>query len=161
MKTKLSINAICVLALSAVSLGLVPSAASAYTGGGYANQSQNVYATQLPPHLKALNLSQEQKEKLQSVQLAHQQVLNTSLDQMRINKAAERDLVESPSFDEKKAEKLAAEDAKIMEANTLATLRFRHEIYQILTPEQRVKFKELKTEHHKSRQAQMAPRSAQ
>lgn len=161
MKSKLSINAICLLAASAFALGLAPSSAAAHSGPCYPSGSQHMHGDQLPPHIKALNLSQDQKEKLQAIQAAHKEVLNQSREQMRANKAAERELVESPNFDEKKAESLAAQDAKIMETNALATLRFRHEIYQILTPEQRAKFNQMNIERHKSRQPQPGSRSSQ
>ena len=151
--SKISATSIRFLAASAIALGLVPVVAHAQTAGNPPNVSRPAHmgTSGLPPHMNALNLSQEQKEKLQAIEAAHQEAMTKNFGQMRTNKNEERALVEAPTFDERKAEKLAAQDVKIMEANILATLRFRHEVYQILTPEQRTKFNDMRAQHMKNR----------
>ena len=138
--TKLSTPAIRFLIASAIAFGLVPVNAQAQNMMDCGQQHQRYAGIGIPPHFKALNLNQEQQEKLRAIQAAHQEVMRKNMELLHSNKAAERELVEAPSFDEQKAEKLAMQDAKIMGDNNLTTLRFRHEIYQILTPEQRTKF---------------------
>lgn len=137
---KFSTPAFRFLAASAIAFGLVPVTAQAQSMMDCGQHQPHYAGTGIPPHFKALNLSQEQQEKLRAIQATHQEIMRKNMEQIHSNKAAERELVEAPSFDEQKAEKLAMQDARIMGDNNLATLRFRHEIYQILTPEQRTKF---------------------
>ena len=139
------------LAASAIALGLVPLAAQAHDRGDCAQQVQRDASSKLPAHFKALNLTQDQQEKLQAIEASHLELMRTNMTLLRANRAAERALVEAPGFDEQTARKLAAQDAKIMEENNLATLRFRHEIYQLLTPEQRAKFDAMRKERMDSK----------
>ena len=150
--SKVSTPAIRFLAASAIALGLVPMTAQARDKVDCAAYAQYDASQQMPGHFKALNLSPDQQEKIRAIEAAHQEVMHKNMTLMRANSAAERALVEAPSFDEAKAEKLAASNAKIMENNNLTTLRFRHEIYQILTPEQRAKFDTMRKQRQDSRQ---------
>lgn len=149
---RISIPAIRFLAASAIALGLVPFAAQAHDTAGCAPHYQHGMSERMPSHFKALNLSADQQEKIRAIEAAHQETMRKNMELIRANKAAERQLIESPSFDEAKAQQLAAKSAKIMEDNNLATLRFRHEIYQILTPEQRAKFDAMRQQHQENRQ---------
>lgn len=155
--SKISTVALRFLAASTIALGLVP-VTYAYDGAACAPYFQKDGAQNLPPHFKALNLTQDQQEKVQAISAAHQELMHKNMEQLRSNRQAEKDLVQASSFDEYKAQKLAAQDAKVMEANNLATLRFRHELYQILTPEQRTKFEAMRNQRHdmmqKTRKAQ-------
>ncbi len=150
--SKFSTPAIRFLVASAIALGLAPIAAQAHDR---MDCGQTPYhhemSDRIPAHFKALDLTQDQQEKLQSIQATHQELMRKNMERLRANKASERALIEASSFDERKAEKLAAQDAKIMGENNLATLRFRHEIYQILTPEQRAKFEEMRKQHPPTR----------
>lgn len=137
---KFSVQAIRVLAASAIALGLAPVTAEARDFTDCSAPYQQDGAGRIPAHLQSLNLSADQREKLHAIESAHREVMRKNLALLKTNQANARSLVEATSFDEKKAEKLAADSAKIMEENNLATLRFRHEVYQILTPEQRAKF---------------------
>lgn len=149
--SKFSSPAIRFLAASAIALGLVPLSAQAYDRADCAQYGQRDMSQKIPAHFKALNLSQDQQEKLQAIEATHLELMRKNMDTLRTNKAAERELVEMPNFDEQKARAFAARDAKIMEENNLATLRFRHEIYQILTPEQRAKFDAMRKERMNNR----------
>ena len=149
--TRISTPAIRFLAASAIALGLVPFTAQARDATGCAPQYQYGMSERMPGHFKALNLSADQQEKIRAIETAHQQTMRKNMELMRANKTAERELVEAPSFDEAKAQRLATKNAKIMEDNNLTTLRFRHEIYQILTPEQRAKFDTMRQQRQESR----------
>ncbi len=137
---KFSTQAIRVLTASAIAFGLAPVAAEARGFDDCAAQYQQEGADRIPSHLKSLNLSKDQQEKLRAIESAHREMMRKNMALLKTNHAEESKLVEASSFDEKKAEKLAADSARIMEENNLATLRFRHQIYQILTPEQRAQF---------------------
>lgn len=137
---KFSAQTIRVLAASAIALGLVPLTAQADDRANCAPYRHYDASQQMPAHIKALNLTPEQQEKVRAIETAHREIMRKNMELLSANKAAERRLIEAPNFDEQKAQKLATQDARIMGDNNLATLRFRHEIYQILTPEQRAKF---------------------
>ena len=137
---KFSAQTIRVLAASAVALGLVPLAAQADDRANCASYHHYDASQPMPAHIKALNLTPEQQEKVRAIETAHREFMRKNMELLSANQAAERALIEAPNFDEQKAQKLATQDARIMGDNNLATLRFRHEIYQILTPEQRAKF---------------------
>lgn len=138
-RCKFSAQAIRVLAASAIALGLVPLTAQADDRGNCVPYHRDA-SQQMPAHMKALNLTPEQQEKVRAIETAHREIMRKNMELLNANKAAERRLIEAPNFDEQKAQKLATQDAKIMGDSNLATLRFRHEIYQILTPEQRAMF---------------------
>lgn len=150
--SKVSTPAIRFLAASAIALGLVPVTAHAYDKTGCPAYAQYDASERMPNHFKALNLSPDQQEKIRAIEANHREIMQKNMTLMRANRTAERELVEAPNFDEAKAEKLAASNAKIMENNNLTTLRFRHEIYQILTPEQRAKFDTMRKQRQDSRQ---------
>jgi protein CpxP len=145
--SKISTVALRFLAASTIALGLVP-LTYAHEGMECAPHFQKDGAQNVPPHFKALNLTQDQQEKLRAISAAHQEVMQKNMELMRANRQAEKEVVQASSFDEYKAQKLAAQDARVMEANNLATLRFRHELYQILTPEQRTKFDAMRNQRH-------------
>ena len=144
---KISTVALRFLAASTIALGLLP-AAYAYDGVECGSHYQMSSGQKMPPFYKELNLSQDQQEKFRAISAAHQEVMHKNMETLRANRQAEKEVVQANSFDEYKAQKLAAQDAKVMEANNLATLRFRHELYQILTPEQRIKFETLRNQRH-------------
>ena len=150
--SKVSTPAIRFLAASAIALGLVPVAAHAYDKTGCPAYAQYDASERMPNHFKALNHSPDQQEKIRAIEANHREIMQKNMTLMRANRTAERELVEAANFDEAKAEKLAASNAKIMENNNLTTLRFRHEIYQILTPEQRAKFDTMRKQRQDSRQ---------
>ena len=145
--SKISTVALRFLAASTIALGLIP-ATYAHEGAECAPLFQKNYAQKMPAFYKELNLTQEQQEKLRAISVAHQDVLHKNMEVLQSNREAEREVVQASGFDEYKAQKLAAQDAKVMEANNLATLRFRHELYQILTPEQRTKFEALHNQRY-------------
>lgn len=155
--SRISTIALRFLAASTIALGLM-SVTYAYDGGECTPYYQKDSAQRMPPFYKELNLSQDQQEKLRAISAAHQEVMHKNMEALRSTRQAEKEVVQANSFDEYKAQKLAAQDAKVMEANNLATLRFRHELYQILTPEQRTKFEAMRNQHHDMMQkARKAP----
>lgn len=149
--SKISAVALRFLAASAIALGLLPGAYAHY-GTECAAHYQKDSVQKMPAYYKDLNLTKDQQEKFRAISAAHQEVMHKNMELLRSNRQAEKDIVQADSFDEYKAQKLAAQDAKVMAANNLATLRFRHELYQILTPEQRIRFEEM---HHSQRHDMM------
>jgi len=145
------------LAISALMLGLIPFAHAGEDNVACTPHNQYHSAQKIPAHYKALNLNTVQQEKLRAISAAHQEVLHKNMQLMRANRLAEQKLVESPDFDEVRAQQLAAQDAKIMGDNNLATLRFRHEVYQVLTPEQRMKFDGMRSQNQESRSKARLP----
>lgn len=155
--SKISTVALRFLAASTIALGLVP-VTYAHDGAECPAYYQKDSAQKMPAYYKDLNLTQDQQEKLRAISAAHQEVMHKNMELLRSNRQAEKEVVQASSFDEYKAQKLAAQDAKVMEANNLATLRFRHELYQILSPEQRTKFEAMHNQRHDMMQkARKAP----
>lgn len=156
--SKLSTSLIRFMATSTIALGLLPNIAHAGDRAPVNCDSSMQYGSSqgIPPHYKALGLSPEQQEKMRAISAAHQEVMQKNLRLMSDNQQAERALVEAPVFDENKAQHLVDSDAKIMRESNLATLQFRHQIYQILTPEQREKFNKMRAQHPEMRQRMRA-----
>ena len=148
--SKISTVALRFLAASTIALGLVP-ATYAHDGTECTSYFQKDGVQKMPPSFKELNLTQDQQEKVRAISAAHQEVMHQNIQRLHDNKDAEVALIESPSFDEAKAQRLVDAESKIMAENHLATLRFRHEIYQILTPEQRTKLEASRNQRHEAR----------
>lgn len=139
------------IAVSTIALGLLPVSAQAAEPAMCDHYTYHAGSQAIPAHYKALGLSADQQEKLRAIAAAHQEVMTNNLQRLRDNKKMESALIESADFDESKAQRLVDTEAKIMAENHLATLRFRHEIYQILTPEQRAKLETSRRHRHEAR----------
>ena len=150
--SRLSSPVIRFMAVSTIALGLLPASAQAAEPSGYCDHyAYHAGSQAIPAHYKALGLSADQQEKFRAIAAAHQEVMSKNSQRLRDNKKLENALIESPNFDEAKAQRLVDTEAKIMAENQLATLRFRHEIYQILTPEQRTKLEASRNQRHEAR----------
>lgn len=149
--SKISSTVIRFIAVSTIALGLLPVSVQAAETTICDQYTYHAGSPGIPAHFTALGLSSDQQEKLRAIAAAHQEVINKNLQWLRDNRKTVNALIESPSFDEAKAQHLVDTEAKIMAENHLATLRFRHEIYQILTPEQRTKLDNSRTQRHEAR----------
>lgn len=95
--------------------------------------------------ISQLDLTQEQKQDVKTImQQAKGNVDRQSRQALRAEHQAERlALLNSETFDEQKAREMIASHQQQMSEKQLAMLKTQHQVYQILTPEQRVKFAEL------------------
>lgn len=147
----LSLSVIRFITVSTIALGLLPISAQAAQPAMCDPYTYHAGSQTIPAHYKALGLSADQQEKLRAIAAAHQEVMHQNIQRLHDNKKSEVALIESPSFDEAKAQRLVDAESKIMAENHLATLRFRHEIYQILTPEQRTRLETARSHRHEAR----------
>lgn len=101
----------------------------------------------IPPHLAALNLSDEQQDKI--FQLMHAQMPKArQVDKSRHQFMEElHKLSIAVNYDEVKAEKVADQLTKIEKEAVLNRTITHHQVYQILTPEQRKQLDEIKLRH--------------
>lgn len=102
----------------------------------------------LPPHLRALQLSDKQKDEIFA--LMHNQVPTfREQHKERVKLMAElRATSQADQFDDAKAQQLADKLASLDRERTLNHARNGAKIYAILTPEQRAKAREFKWERH-------------
>jgi periplasmic protein CpxP/Spy len=111
-----------------------------------------------PPFLAGLKLTDEQQDKVFAIVYAAAPALREQAKALRKAHEALHDINESPQYDENKVKGLAESAAKADSQLTVLRVRTEHEIYALLTPEQR---KQLEERHHEreSRDHDGPPRS--
>jgi protein CpxP len=98
----------------------------------------------LPPHLLGLNLRQAQRDRIFAVLQAQAPAMRAKSREARQARAELHEMAMSAEYDEVMANRLAAVQAKALTELALLRSRADHEILQVLTPEQRKEFDELK-----------------
>lgn len=111
-------------------------------------QHQGFHKSGLPHHLKALDLSDKQKDEIFA--LIHNQVpAMREQHKERVKLMAElRATTQADQYDDAKAQKIAERLASLDKEKTLTRARNGAKIYALLTPEQRAKAREFKWERH-------------
>jgi protein CpxP len=111
-----------------------------------------------PPFLAGLKLTDDQQDKVFAIVYAAAPAMREQAKALRKAHEALRDINESPQYDENKVKGLAESAAKADSQLTVLRVRTEHEIYALLTPEQR---KQLEERHHEreSRDHDGPPRS--
>lgn len=102
--------------------------------------------------LHNLDLTDAQKAQVKSLveaSKAAKKENRPSEEEMKAKKAEVYALITASKFDEAKAQQLVAVEATKREAGVVDMLKLQNEVYQILTPEQKVKFKENFDKPHK------------
>jgi len=99
---------------------------------------------------KKLDLSDAQKEQMRAIMTAHKEANKES---KAAYKADMKALMDAPVFDEEQAQTLIAEREAQRADQQLSMLKMKHEMYQVLTEEQKVKYdqREAKKMERKSR----------
>lgn len=123
-------------------------------GGQHGQQNQGFHKSGLPPHLKALDLSDKQKDEIFA--LMHNQAPTfREQHKERMKLVAElRATSQADQYDDAKAQQIADRLAALDKEKTLARARTGAKIYALLTPEQRTKAREFKWERHGSNHEQ-------
>ena len=86
-----------------------------------------------------LDLTDQQKEEMQAIISAHKEA---TTELREAHKTEMKALLENPVFDEEKAAELVAKRDEQRAAKQLSMLEIKHEMYQLLTDEQKVKYDE-------------------
>ena len=96
--------------------------------------------------LKQLDLTEAQQAQVKQIMEKQKADMKTAMRDRRAHREEMKSIVEQDTFDAAKAERLIAQQQHEERATKLAMLRTQHEIYKILTPEQREKAKVIRTE---------------
>ncbi len=97
-----------------------------------------------PRHLKALNLTQDQQDKIFAIVHEQAPAKYTQHKQQRETLEALRTLAQADKFDDAKAQQLADQLGKLEKEKVLSRLKTEAKINAVLTPEQRAKAREFK-----------------
>lgn len=107
----------------------------------------NMINRSLPPYLKNLNLTKEQKGKIESLVKNEVQVMRDKIKLMRKARLDIRHISMSTQYEESKVKSLSESSAKEMAEMTELHARTDNQIYQLLTPEQRKQMEEQRAQY--------------
>jgi len=99
-----------------------------------------------PPFLAGLKLTDEQQDKVFAIVYAAAPAMHEQAKALRKAHEALRDINQSPQYDENRVKGLADSAAKADSQLTVLRFRTEHEIYALLTPEQRKQLEERRHE---------------
>jgi periplasmic protein CpxP/Spy len=111
-----------------------------------------------PPFLAGLELSDAQQDKVFAILHAAAPAIREQAKALRRSHEALRDMATSLQYDEPHARALADESAKAESQLSLLRTRAGHEIYALLTPEQRAQISDRKGDRQPWRGGPPAPR---
>lgn len=109
---------------------------------------------------KALNLTDDQKTQMKTIMQKEHASMKPLMSQMRQTHEALRQY-EQGTFDEAKVRALATQQAQAHVEMTVAQTRIHNEMFQVLTPEQQTKMKEMQASHEARMQERMQQRMHQ
>ncbi|PPD52645.1 MAG: hypothetical protein CTY10_09255 [Methylotenera sp.] len=140
------------LAISALAIALPFSALSHAESGKHCNHHDNKGGhgykhggqAGMPHHFKALNLTQDQQDKVFAIMHEQAPAKYAQHKQQRETMEALRTLAQADTFDEAKAQQLTDQLGKLEKEKALNRLKTEARIAALLTPEQRVKMREFK-----------------
>lgn len=95
-----------------------------------------------PPFLAGLHLTDEQQDKVFAIVYAAEPAIHEQTKALRKSHEALQDLNEADQFDESKAKNLAEAAAKAESQLTVLRLRTEHQIFALLTPDQKKQLEE-------------------
>lgn len=101
----------------------------------------------LPPFLAGLHLTDDQQDKVFAIVYAAAPAIREQAKALRKAHEALRDLNKSDQYDESKVKALAEAAAKAESQMTVLRMRSEHEIFGVLTPEQKKQLEERRHEH--------------
>ncbi|QLQ24017.1 MAG: Spy/CpxP family protein refolding chaperone [Dechloromonas sp.] len=140
------------LAAAGIALAL-PLTAAAFPGphGGHhgcgdfaAHGGPGMGGGMMPLHLRGLNLSEPQRDKIFEIMHTQAPAMRDKAKAWRKAHDELRALAAVPDFSDAKARSLADAAAKAMAEMTLARARAEHQVFAVLTPEQRKQLAEMK-----------------
>ncbi|WP_265946840.1 Spy/CpxP family protein refolding chaperone [Dechloromonas sp. A34] len=112
------------------------------TQGGSGHQAMG--GNMMPRHLRALNLTEPQQDKVFEIMHAQAPVMRDKAKVLRKAEGDLRALTAAPDYSEAKARGLADEAAKAMAEMSLARAKGDRQVFEVLTPEQRKQLAEMK-----------------
>ena len=103
---------------------------------------------------KSLNLTDDQKAQMKTIMEKNHTTLKPLMQQSHQIEQQLRQYVEGP-YDETKVRTLATQKAQIEVELTVAHTRVHNQVYQLLTPDQQAKVKEMEAKHEARMQKHM------
>ena len=103
---------------------------------------------------KALNLTDEQKAQMKTIMQKEHPAMKPLFQQQRQIDQQLRQYVQGP-YDEAKVRALATQKAQVQIELTVAETRVHNQMYQLLTPDQQSKMKEMEANHETRMQKHM------
>ena len=103
---------------------------------------------------KALNLTDEQKAQMKTIMQKEHPAMKPLFQQQRTIDQQLRQYVQGP-YDEAKVRALATQKAQVQIELTVAETRVHNQMYQLLTPDQQSKMKEMEANHETRMQKHM------
>ncbi len=103
---------------------------------------------------KALNLTDDQKTQMKAIMQKEHPAMKPLMQQQHQIDLLLRQYVEGP-FDAAKVQALATQKSQIQAQLTVAETRVHNQMYQLLTPDQQTKLKELESNHEARMQKHM------
>jgi Spy/CpxP family protein refolding chaperone len=107
--------------------------------------------------LRGLNLTEEQRDKIFDIRHAQEPAGRAKLKELREARSNLEALTHAPTYDEAKVRALTDKSATVMAELARMHARTEHQIYQILTPEQRKQFEERKAQREEMGPGMMRP----
>jgi Spy/CpxP family protein refolding chaperone len=114
----------------------------------------------MPPHLRGLNLTEAQQDKVFEIMHAQAPVMREKAKALCKAETDLQALTSAPDYSEAKARSLADEAAKAMSEMTLARAKADRQVFEVLTPEQRKQLAEAKPTERGQRGRGDGPRGA-
>ena len=147
------------LAISALAIALPFSASSYAESGKHCNHHDNKagYGSKhgghsgkmgMPHHFKALNLTQDQQDKIFTIMYEQAPEKYAQHKQQRETMEALRVLAQADKLDEAKAQQLSEQLGQLEKDKALSRIKTQAKINALLTPEQRQKAREFKHSEH-------------
>jgi periplasmic protein CpxP/Spy len=100
-----------------------------------------------PPYLMGIKLTEEQQDKIFAILHAAAPESREHMKAARKAREALRDMIQSTAYDNNKASVLAQSEASAMSQLGLLHARTEHDIFLLLTPEQRTQIAERRRQH--------------
>lgn len=141
------------LAVSALALAIPLSAqAHNHSGGEKAGEKKEYrHGHHGMGVLGKLDLTEAQQAQVKTIMQQQREQMKGERGQYRENRQALQQLVEQENFDRQRASELIAANQEKQRAMKLQMLQTQHEIYKVLTPEQREKAKTIRAEYREKR----------
>lgn len=111
----------------------------------------------LPHHLRALNLSEVQRDKIFDIMHAQAPVMRDKAKALRLAEGELRALAASPDYSDAKAKTLADRAAAAMSEMTLARIQTERQVNEVLTPEQRQQLADIKPKGPRAQRGAQMP----
>ncbi|PKO37850.1 MAG: hypothetical protein CVU33_11015 [Betaproteobacteria bacterium HGW-Betaproteobacteria-6] len=141
------------LIAASVALAIPLSAAAFGAHGGYGGCGAEAHGgpglgmmggSMMPPHLRGLNLTEAQQDKVFEIMHAQAPVMRAKANTLRKVERDLRALTATPEYSDAKAQVLADMAAKATSELTLARAKADRQVFEVLTPEQRKQLAEMK-----------------